>query len=104
MGEISQVLGCEEMFLNLNGQLSRLMRRQSLIITCALFLSVALPAKAANLTVTARPARLVNGAPVLFQVKPPTKLDTLSGTWLGHHITFSYNPSSKTWLALAGIS
>jgi murein DD-endopeptidase MepM/ murein hydrolase activator NlpD len=104
MGEISQVLGCEEMFLNLNGPLSRLMRRQPLIITCALFLSVALPAKAANWTVTARPARLVNGAPVLFQVKPPTKLDSLSGTWLGHQITFSYNPPTKTWFALAGIS
>ncbi len=51
-----------------------------------------------------RPVRLVNGAPVLFQVKPPAKLDALTGTWLGHQITFSYNASTKTWFALAGIS
>ena len=70
---------------------------------CALFL-VALPAQAANWTATARPARLVNGAPVLFQVKAPTKLDALTGSWLGHQITFSYNPFTRTWFALAGIS
>jgi murein DD-endopeptidase MepM/ murein hydrolase activator NlpD len=47
---------------------------------------------------------LVNGGPVLFQVKPPAKLDSLTGTWLGHQITFSFNASSKTWFALAGVS
>ncbi len=40
----------------------------------------------------------------MFQVKPPVKLDALTGTWLGHQITFSYNSSNKTWFALAGIS
>ena len=39
---------------------------------CTLF---ALPASAATWTVTSQPPRLVNGAPVLFQVKPPAKLE-----------------------------
>jgi murein DD-endopeptidase MepM/ murein hydrolase activator NlpD len=69
-----------------------------------LFLSRALPASAANWTVHAQPARLVNGAPVLFQVKPPAKLTSLSGTWLGHQLTFSYDASTRTWFALAGVT
>ena len=64
----------------------------------------ALPAFAANWAVSAQPARLVNGGPVLFQVKPPQKLQSLSGTWLGHEITFSFNATSKTWFTLAGVS
>ena len=63
-----------------------------------------LPASAAPWTVHAQPARLVNGAPVLFQVQPPAKLDSLTGTWLGHPLTFSYNASTKTWFALAGVT
>jgi murein DD-endopeptidase MepM/ murein hydrolase activator NlpD len=59
---------------------------------------------AANWTAHAEPARLVNGAPVLFRVKPPTALESLRGTWLGHSITFSFDASTKTWFALAGIS
>ena len=41
---------------------------------------------------------------MLFEVKPPTKLDSLTGTWLGHQLTFSYNTSTRTWFALAGVS
>jgi murein DD-endopeptidase MepM/ murein hydrolase activator NlpD len=63
-----------------------------------------LPASAANWTVRSQPPRLLNGAPVLFQVKPPAQLDSLTGTWLGHQLTFSYNASTKTWFALAGVS
>ncbi|HWW13063.1 MAG TPA: M23 family metallopeptidase [Candidatus Dormibacteraeota bacterium] len=62
------------------------------------------PASAANWNVHAQPARLVNGAPVLFQVKPPAKLTSLSGTWLGHQLTFSYDASTRTWFALAGVT
>lgn len=69
-----------------------------------LLLSASLPASTATWAVRAQPARLVNGAPVLFQVKAPTKFDSLSGTWLGHNLVFSYNPASKTWFALAGVS
>ena len=62
------------------------------------------PASAAAWTVRAQPTRLVNGGPVLFQVKPPARLESLSGTWLGHELSFSFDPASKTWFALAGVS
>ena len=52
----------------------------------------------------AQPAKLVNGAPVLFQVKTPSRLESLTGTWLGHQVTFSLDSASKTWFALAGVS
>ena len=51
-----------------------------------------------------QPTRLVNGGPVLFQVKPPARLGSLSGTWLGHDLSFSFDPASKTWFSLAGVS
>jgi murein DD-endopeptidase MepM/ murein hydrolase activator NlpD len=62
------------------------------------------PALAAPWTVRAQPTRLVNGGPVLFQVKPPARLESLSGTWLGHEVSFSFDTASKTWFALAGVS
>ena len=55
-------------------------------------------------TVTVQPARLVNGSPVLFRVTTPKPVPSLSGTWLGHDITFSLDASHKTWFALAGVS
>jgi murein DD-endopeptidase MepM/ murein hydrolase activator NlpD len=73
------------------------------LISAIIFSSFALRASAATWTVRAQPARLVNGVPVLFQVKPPVKLESLSGTWLDHHITFTYDARTKTWFALAGI-
>jgi murein DD-endopeptidase MepM/ murein hydrolase activator NlpD len=53
--------------------------------------------------VSAQPPKLLNGAPVLFQVHTPVKLDSLNGTWLGHQLTFSYNVSTKMWFALGGV-
>jgi murein DD-endopeptidase MepM/ murein hydrolase activator NlpD len=47
---------------------------------------------------------MVNGAPVLFQVKPPQLLESLTANWLGHEVTFSFDKPSKTWFALAGVS
>jgi len=64
---------------------------------------VLLPAHAVTWTVRSEPARLVNGAPLLFRVKPPAKLDSLSGAWLGHQLTFSYDAATRTWFALAGV-
>ncbi|MGA8283144.1 MAG: M23 family metallopeptidase [Candidatus Sulfotelmatobacter sp.] len=61
-------------------------------------------ALAATWTVRAQPTRLVNGGQVLFQVKPPARLESLTGTWLGHELSFSLDPASKTWFALAGVS
>jgi murein DD-endopeptidase MepM/ murein hydrolase activator NlpD len=60
-------------------------------------------ASAANWNASAKPARLVNGGPVLFQVKAPAQLQSLSGTWLGHEAPFSFDAKSQTWYALAGI-
>src|ERR1700730_9463756 len=66
--------------------------------------ATAIPASAVTWSVQAEPTRLGNGAPVLVRVKSPAKLDSLSGTWLGHQLTFTYNSSTKTWFALAGVS
>ena len=48
--------------------------------------------------------RLVNGDPVLFRAKAPTKLKSLHGTWLGHDLTFDFDKSTGAWFALAGVS
>ena len=72
------------------------------VATLALLLCGWLPASAATWTVRAQPPRLFNGAPVLFQVKPAVKLASLTGTWIGHQLTFSYDVSTKMWFALAG--
>ncbi|MGA9979882.1 MAG: M23 family metallopeptidase [Candidatus Sulfotelmatobacter sp.] len=71
-----------------------------------LLLWFALPSAAGAATWTARaqPAQLVNGGPVLFQVKAPASLESLTGTWLGHQVPFSFDAVTKTWFALAGIS
>jgi murein DD-endopeptidase MepM/ murein hydrolase activator NlpD len=47
---------------------------------------------------------MVNGAPALFQVKPPQSLESLTANWLGHEVTFSFDKVGKTWFALAGVS
>jgi murein DD-endopeptidase MepM/ murein hydrolase activator NlpD len=64
------------------------------------------PSKAAHRlwTVRWRPVSLVNGTPVLFQVKTPAKFNSLRATWLDHELSFAFDPSSKTWFALAGVS
>jgi murein DD-endopeptidase MepM/ murein hydrolase activator NlpD len=41
---------------------------------------------------------------VLFQVKAPARLQSLSGTWLGHEVFFSFDAKNKTWFALAGVT
>jgi murein DD-endopeptidase MepM/ murein hydrolase activator NlpD len=79
-------------------------RHKRYYLVCALIFSAAIPASAATWTVQSQPTRLVNGAPVLFQVKAPAKLDSLNGKWLGHQFAFSYNDKTKTWFTLAGVS
>lgn len=73
-----------------------------LLLIWTFFTSV--PASAATWTVRAQPTRLVNGAPLVFAVKPPARLDSLNGTWLGHDFSFSFDPASTMWFALAGVS
>lgn len=68
------------------------------------FLSSVPSAIAATWTVSAQPTRLVNGGPFLFQVKTTAKLESLSGTWLTHQLSFSYDAATKTWFSLAGVS
>jgi murein DD-endopeptidase MepM/ murein hydrolase activator NlpD len=47
-------------------------------------------------------ARLVNGAPVLFEIAPPSPLKSLSGTWFDHQVFFWL--SGDSWYGLAGVS
>jgi murein DD-endopeptidase MepM/ murein hydrolase activator NlpD len=75
-----------------------------ILAVCLFFLSTTPQARAANWTVRAQPSRLVNGSPVLFQVKTPARVESLSGSWLGHEVQFSFDAKSRTWYALAGIS
>ncbi|HEV3510635.1 MAG TPA: M23 family metallopeptidase [Candidatus Sulfotelmatobacter sp.] len=79
------------------------MRFQVLSVSVVLLVAT-IQALAASWTVRTEPARLVNGAPFLFRVKPARKLASLTGTWLGHDLTFSYNAATKNWFALAGVS
>ena len=62
------------------------------------------PAFSANWTVHAQPAHLVNGGPALFQVRLPTRLQSLNGSWIGHELSFSFDTKTKTWYALGGVS
>lgn len=78
--------------------------KQTILLLLVLSVVAVSPAHALPWTVHAQPSRLLNGAPVLFQVKSPAKLDSLTGIWLGHQFTFSYNRTTNTWFALAGVS
>jgi murein DD-endopeptidase MepM/ murein hydrolase activator NlpD len=51
-----------------------------------------------------QPTLLVNGAPVVFQVNPPARLESLSGRWLAHDVFFNFDASKKGWFGIAGIS
>ncbi len=62
------------------------------------------PARSAHWAVTNQPTRLTNGSPVLFQVTAPKPSRTLTGTWLGHEVEFSFDAGSGIWFALAGVS
>jgi murein DD-endopeptidase MepM/ murein hydrolase activator NlpD len=37
-------------------------------------------------------------------VKAPASLGSLTGTWLGHQVPFSFDSATKMWFALAGVS
>jgi murein DD-endopeptidase MepM/ murein hydrolase activator NlpD len=80
--------------------------RGALLVLLFLWISFcAVPsAFAAKWTVRSQPAKLVNGGPALFQVKPPARLQSLTGTWLGHDVSFSFDATTRTWYALAGVS
>ena len=67
--------------------------------------SAATPAKVtARWIVGHQPARVVNGSPVLLRVTTPKPTRILSGSWLGHDISFSFDATQKAWFGLAGVS
>ena len=84
---------------------STIANRANLFVVLFLFcFCIALiPASASPWSVQASPAKLLNGTPILFQVKPSAKLASLDATWLGHQLTFSYDASTRIWFALAGV-
>ena len=55
-------------------------------------------------TLRYQPTRIVNGAPVLFRVTTPQSIRTLSGKWLEHEISFTFDATQKKWFGLAGSS
>ena len=81
----------------------------TILATFALAAGETTPAASKSLTTSSwflqwQPAQLVNGAPVVFQVKPSARLSGLSGRWLEHNVFFSYDATSKTWYGVAGVS
>lgn len=74
----------------------------AVLILCGF--SHAAPAVANRWTVAYEPARVVNGTPVLFQVTAPVGATALSGQWLEHEISFTFDASRKAWFGLAGAS
>jgi murein DD-endopeptidase MepM/ murein hydrolase activator NlpD len=59
---------------------------------------------AATWEVRAQPVQLVNGSPVLFSVKSPKPLSSLTASWLGNQVPFVLNPKDKTWYGLGGVA
>jgi len=81
-----------------------LLAKRFRVLLCAVWLCTAVSFTfATSWTVHSAPVKLLNGSPVLFRVKPPQRFQSLSGTWLGHEVAFSYDSASKTWFALAGV-
>ncbi len=81
-----------------------LARLFSLLLIASIVQFAALPSAAADPTIRTQPAKLLNGAPFLVTVRTPYKVASLSGMWLGHQLSFSFDSKSKTWFALAGTS
>jgi murein DD-endopeptidase MepM/ murein hydrolase activator NlpD len=75
------------------------------IFTLSVIASAATLTKTANsMTVLWEPARLVNGSPVLFKIKPTVRMESLSGKWLEHEVFFSFDPTTRVWFGIAGVS
>jgi murein DD-endopeptidase MepM/ murein hydrolase activator NlpD len=66
--------------------------------------ATAAPSTASPWTVVIQPTRLVNGTPLVFRVTTPKPVHTLSASWLGHQIEFTFDAPHKQWFALAGVS
>lgn len=84
-----------------------------LLLVCPVFVSLVADAPARVLSapppsgpwsVRWQPSRLVNGSPIFFQVAPPVHLKSLTGKWLEHEVYFAFDPHTKSWYGLAGVS
>lgn len=82
------------------------LRLSAVLLIAALLPPSLLASAAANSgwVVQYQPARIVNGSPVVFRVRTPKIVHSLSGKWLGHDLVFSFEPRQKVWFALAGAS
>jgi murein DD-endopeptidase MepM/ murein hydrolase activator NlpD len=77
----------------------------ALLLCLPLLAAVSTSAKVpASWAVRYQPNRIVNGTPVLFRVTTPRPARVLTGKWLDHEISFSFDPVRKTWIGLAGSS
>jgi hypothetical protein len=49
------------------------------------------------------PAKLINGSPCLFRVTAGKSVRSISGTWLGKQVFFSFDQTSGQWFGFAGV-
>lgn len=76
-----------------------------LLLLSSLLCGAGAPPKAPHAwTLRSQPARIVNGAPVLFRVSTPKTARTLTGTWLNHEVFFTFDAAQNAWFGLAGTS
>ena len=87
-------------------RLVRSMTVRSMVATMLVLASAAAHAvpAAGHWTLTWKPARIVNGSPVLFRATTPRMAESLSAKWMGHEIVFTFDPTQKAWFAIAGVS
>jgi len=62
------------------------------------------PKNTSSWSVRVQPSDIVNGSPIVFQVSTAFKLESLSGTWLGHDVFFAFDPRTGSWFGIAGVS
>lgn len=55
-------------------------------------------------TVRYQPTKVVNGSPVLIRVTISKPVRALTGTWLGHEISFNAETGQRAWFGFAGTS
>src|SRR5215467_11031970 len=86
----------------LSGLWSRSLRLSALF-SLVLLSRAAVFAEASRAVVTWQPETLVNGSPVIFQIRGHPNVRSITAIWLGHNLTFFRPGASRTWYALAGI-
>lgn len=55
------------------------------------------------MAVSWQPAKLVNGSPCLFRVKPEKPLRSLKGEWQNHSVFFDFDAATGSWYGFAGV-